>query len=1071
MTLVALTGVTVTEDESTGVQNSGAPVLQNGLVVEDNNDNDIALSNLSSLPFYSEVFGAGGLNLNPASVIGLAKSPANVISIGAGAGLTDVAFTDSSGNPLVGAPSGLTTTGGAPIYLYTDTVNDIVVGRVGTSGGADPNGQVAFVVVMDETSSGGVVTGANFWIVQFDSLHNPIAGGPTDGSTATTSGAFDDPVDLSHMLFVTVDQQLLFSDFSKAPSGQNDWLGIAPTGSTYDTEILVTGMHLYDAGNNAGGDTVNTSTTGIGTDSQAVNMGQGIRIDFVSGLNTGGDTKNMEAINYAAHHQVHGAGFAVTQVQGAPTTRVDARVTIMETGDATTTSFVSGITSNTAVPITYVTVLDTHGNVIEQQNSDGTNPINDPNISITISGNTATVHGLLNGYSVVAHSGGVAFDRMTVENVTNASSGHSFDVGGISLLDAASQTADVGGAVRFEDSGPSVSVSLVTGGEVRVSEHGLETASSVSTTVSAASLFSSTINYNADGPATSGAVSWSFSLSAAGADSGLKDSATGHDVLLYMESGQIVGRIDSSSGAEVFSVGIDSTTGAVTLTQYRAIVNPDPTDPVESLHPQTIAPGLISVVETVTDGDGDIATATADPGPLLKFQDDGPHNITPDGATLTDAPGGADTESLNSTGAMGADAPGTITFQGTDGSTLSGSVNGGSSTGLTSGHQPIYLFGFGTGVLTGTTDPTNTNTADKVFTVTLDQTGGTYSVNMIGTIDNGESLIFNNFSGVPSGQQQWIGLLDPRSGAANEHQDVLFTGLNPGVDTVNTSQTGLGSDNQSVDPGEAIRIDFVTNLDVGAGNLKNLSTVAFDGHYTVNHAGFEVSQTQSHAGVATRISVYDETGPAPDLNPATPYSASDLTNDPKKVITEVTVLDSSGNVLYQATADGSGSGITVHFLNGGTDVDVIGLKAGETVLADTADGFQRMQVQNVGSTYHISKGFDLGGVVVNEAVTGNPVTFSLPLQLTDNDGDTASGAINVTLDPSTPSPFAVTANSTITSAIRGVEPTSHGTSPEGFLLHDGFALDTSGHSAFGASEANPLQHQAGLAVLHDSLFF
>ena len=64
--------------------------------------------------------------------------------------------------------------------------------------------------------------------------------------------------------------------------------------------------------------------------------------------------------------------------------------------------------------------------------------------------------------------------------------------------------------------------------------------------------------------------------------------------------------------------------GAVTLTQYRAMVHGNPDDSDELSTPLSIASGLVSAVRTITDGDGDHDAKSADIGPAMKFEDDRP---------------------------------------------------------------------------------------------------------------------------------------------------------------------------------------------------------------------------------------------------------------------------------------------------------------------------------------------------------------------------------------------------------------------------------------------------------------
>jgi hypothetical protein len=204
-------------------------------------------------------------------------------------------------------------------------------------------------------------------------------------------------------------------------------------------EILITGRTPLELNNNQAGDVVQTSNIGVGTNSQSVDSGEGLRIDFVSGLNLPpklgtGDTKDIDGINYATHFEISQAAFQLVQVQGSAKTRTDAKITLFNTDDDKGNQFVPSLhTGETAVNIGVVKVLNAAGQVVEA--SDGS--VNDKAIAITISGSSATVTGLLAGYSVqVTSVTGAKFDRMLIENVNPSTKSGGFDVGGIVISDA-----------------------------------------------------------------------------------------------------------------------------------------------------------------------------------------------------------------------------------------------------------------------------------------------------------------------------------------------------------------------------------------------------------------------------------------------------------------------------------------------------------------------------------------------------------------------------------------------------------------------------------------------------------
>ena len=63
-------------------------------------------------------------------------------------------------------------------------------------------------------------------------------------------------------------------------------------------------------------------------------------------------------------------------------------------------------------------------------------------------------------------------------------------------------------------------------------------------------------------------------------------------------------------------------------------------------------------------------------------------------------------------------------------------------------------------------------------------------------------------------------------------------GLNGG--TANVSKQGFGVDNQSINPGETLQVDFVTGGDLNAGTA---SQIQYDNHIeTITEAGFTINQ-------------------------------------------------------------------------------------------------------------------------------------------------------------------------------------------------------------------------------------
>lgn len=210
---------------------------------------------------------------------------------------------------------------------------------------------------------------------------------------------------------------------------------------------------------------------------------------------------------------------------------------------------------------------------------------------------------------------------------------------------------DIGKVIGFEDDGPKIVSLSLTGRSVSHDEtpgvnsdaddiHGaltifdsvLNKGVDLDVTQSGAigfaketNLISSTVNFGADGKATSNDTVFSLELTGGdGQDSGLSTSE-GAAILLYLQGGIIVGRIGGSDGVAAFAIAIDGSNGDISLVQYLSIMHPiggDSHD--ESTGLNLAGTNAIEVRLTVKDGDGDTDSTTVDISETIRFQDDGP---------------------------------------------------------------------------------------------------------------------------------------------------------------------------------------------------------------------------------------------------------------------------------------------------------------------------------------------------------------------------------------------------------------------------------------------------------------
>ncbi|WP_459349212.1 DUF5801 repeats-in-toxin domain-containing protein [Acinetobacter johnsonii] len=240
--------------------------------------------------------------------------------------------------------------------------------------------------------------------------------------------------------------------------------------------------------------------------------------------------------------------------------------------------------------------------------------------------------------------------------------------------------------------------------------------------------------YGADGQATSDALIYTLNISSDGVDSGL-DTTSGQNVLLYKVGNQIVGRAGSESGDVVFRISIAPTTGAVTLTQSKALKHPvGGSSYDESLSISNA--GLITLTATATDGDGD--AVTSDPvavGDRFIFKDDGPSIGSAPAVTSVDEKGLA-TGSEPNTSLLTAEGNLSVSY-GQDGS----GNGGGLLFATTQTALRAVLDSTGNSNITFSINAagnelTATRGGNNVFKVTLDTSTGKYSFKLLGSLNH-----------------------------------------------------------------------------------------------------------------------------------------------------------------------------------------------------------------------------------------------------------------------------------------------------------------------------------------------
>ena len=781
----------ITVDETSGLQNAATSTD-----IEDINDNDIPVAAINGtddtgdLPFAFEsrlftLLGATPVkNAALSGYTGAAgNSGADLITITGT--YADLAFTDAQGKAL-GDPtnansgsdwSGLYTLDGTRIFLYTDTTNNIVLGRAGTEGAtpapeddlADPGGTLIFAAYLEETA-----TGAKVWMVQQEPLLHPDTANP------------DDVVDMTNHLWVTASQDLAF-DFAGLPSGQNGFLMFKAGGST--TGLIVTGMDPDQVPANQA-DTVNTSQgagpTTIGTNSQGIKAGEGMIFSFVSNPDarytvpdlTHGEATNESNILFGGLFAASGATIVIAQATPPKTcaATISAFTTGLEVGSAYYDGLLdgNGHAVNGADNLGYIasiTVIGANGVAIAGLTGVTTNTTLG-SISVTFNTSnggldrTATIVGFEANFSLQYTVDGT-HNRVVIENSGTGNS--TFDIGGFHLPNVVAVPQEVGSLFNFEDDGPAAAGlpvtalvdedSLIGGIDGGVGDAGLLVPASASGTV--ATVFTS----GTDAPAsyslsndTSGVQVVDSAATAVALAS--KGEAVKYDVIGNTLWGYVGAAAEyvAATDRAVFKLELTNTSdGSYTFTLLDQLDHPDTVGGDNTENELLLQLGSVF---KVTDKDGDSVTATAQKL-VINVDDDTPiatlnpltGTVDEDGVLEGAANAGPGDGIAGGTG----DVAGEIVLATGNVSTLFASgadeplsysltTNGLSALGLKSGgvtvtYATAYDAGSNTWLLTASAGAGN-----SVFTFSVQAATGAYAFMLLDQLDHAAGLNENDLN-------------------------------------------------------------------------------------------------------------------------------------------------------------------------------------------------------------------------------------------------------------------------------------------------------------------------------------
>lgn len=801
---IGRTQETLVHDETDGVQNNGSadgvPGPDNDPMATFVDEDDMAGPVPAPL---SDVAFAGG-------VIGWAQSNGAVVQTTnsrTGADGGDIVLSLGLSNPDVNGlvDSGLKTTiGGYSIYLTVE--NGVVVGRV--ENGLEDNAAFAISLAQDGTLS----------VVQYmaiDHGNNEQAPGLHDEQLGITDNA------LYAIVTVTDNDGDVKSNsvsIGQAVQFQDD----GPVVSATDTSIsLITdeSTRIVDDADEDGDRDGGASTNRIELDEAGVtealeDLGDASEADVIGAASASAAALfTYDAGTDGFVSKAYGLEI-VTSLTGLIDTASGQLVKLISEG-----GFIKGVTE-TGGDLVFAFKIDTDTGQIDMAqfravNHGGTEDPSAPDELITL---------------------GAGFLTATL-SVTDGDG------------DVTKGSRDLGSMIGFEDDGPSIGRNLEALPSLTVDETVLTT----NDTKSFAGLF--TALAGTDGQ--DGDISYELGVkSGSSIDSGVVDVATGHHVFLFLIGGQIVGKEGTNAatalatGATVFTVSVNAA-GEVTLDQVRAVKHDDPLDPDEASSPVVLsAADLITLTATITDKDGDKASAVANIANALNFEDDGPSLTGIDSAVMAMAVGSV-TEDIHglifgedgpaSGGGLRltgwSDLPGITETLSPDGKTLTATIDGSGGTvfyTLTLNNDNTYTF--------------NLVTPTSLQTVAIgDQFGAGGPVETITVNAGGNSIVFDGL------------LFDAGTGAP-----INYPASN--VDDLNPNSIGFGVSNGNIEDNEGFKASLSQATDgmgftvIGGGNLDSTTilwrALAADGVTVVDSGTMVVTglNAAGNAGVPITLS-------------------------------------------------------------------------------------------------------------------------------------------------------------------------------------------------------------------------
>ncbi|WP_422614279.1 DUF5801 repeats-in-toxin domain-containing protein [Aeromonas jandaei] len=522
--------------------------------------------------------------------------------------------------------------------------------------------------------------------------------------------------------------------------------------------------------------------------------------------------------------------------------------------------------------------------------------------------------------------------------------------------DRASASVDLGanGVFRFEDDGPRAGLAVeapslgATVDESLVSLGGVGSDGVASASLSAADV-QAQFNpaFGADGK---GSIGYSLALSGSDVASGLyavdplAANGQGAAIVLNQVGDVITG---SAGGVDYFTLTINPTTGEVTLELLDNVWHGNTTNADDSVA-LSVGKGVLTLVQTVTDADGDSARASVDLGAngVFRFEDDGPR-----AGLAVEAPslGATVDESLVSLGGVGSDGVASASLSAADVQAQFNPAFGADGKGSIG--YSLALSG-------------------------SDVASGLYAVDPLAANGQGAAIVLNQVGDVITGS---AGGVDYFTLTINPTTGEVTLEL---LDNVWHGNTTNADDSVALSVGKGVLTLVQTVTDADGDSARASVDLGANGVFRFEDDGPKASNVQAAL-------VLDDEGLVGGINGGS--------GDVAGANTSVT-----GNLAYQAGADGLKSlelsGPTA--LGSESVTSTWDAQSGTLSISSTRGVLMTVTITDPSTGAYSVK--LLQPLMHNGVDTEDNLTLNVGYKVTDGDGDSASGVLAVTINDDTP---------------------------------------------------------------------